>query len=149
MSWAGAAGRKLYWGATSGYNGTGTRVGIGLSKEVANNHYFYDPENPTDARTNIHAKYPRLTLGESGSQNVASSTNFLYNGNYMKLKNLTIGYTLPARIAKKMFTQNVRFYVSGENLLSIDKFPGQDPEIGSTPKYTSVRSFAFGTNITF
>lgn len=149
MAWAGAAGRKLYWGATSGYNGTGTRVGIGLSKEVANNHYFYDPENPADPRTNIHAKYPRLTLGESGSQNVASSTNFLYNGNYMKLKNLTIGYTLPARIAKRIFTQNVRFYVSGENLLSIDKFPGQDPEIGSTPEYTSVRSFAFGTNITF
>lgn len=149
MAWAGAAGRKLYWSATSGYNSTSTRVGLGLSKEIAYNHYFYDPENPNDPRTNQNAKYPRLTLGESGSQNVETSTHFLYNANYLKLKNFTIGYTLPERIAKKIFTQNIRFYLSGENLLSFDSYPGQDPEIGADPTYTSVRSFAFGTNITF
>lgn len=149
MAWAGAAGRMLYWSATSGYNSTSTRVGLGLSKEIAYNHYFYDPENPNDPRTNQNAKYPRLTLGESGSQNVETSTHFLYNANYLKLKNFTIGYTLPERIAKKIFTQNIRFYLSGENLLSFDSYPGQDPEIGADPTYTSVRSFAFGTNITF
>lgn len=149
MNWAGAAGRKLYWGATTGYNSTGTRVGLGLSKDIANNHYFYDPENPNDPRTNINAKYPRLTLGESGSQNVVSSTHFLYSGDYLKLKNLTIGYTLPKHVTNKIFAQSIRFYLSGENLFSIDDFPGQDPELGSNPTYTSVRSFAFGTNITF
>ena len=149
MAWAGAAGRKLYWGATSGYNSTSTRVGIGLSKEIAYNHYFYDPENPNDPKTNLTAKYPRLTLGESGSQNVESSTHFLYNGNYLKLKNLTIGYTLPENISKKVFTQNIRFYLSSENLFSFDSYPGQDPELGADPTYTSVRSFAFGANITF
>ena len=149
MNWAGASGRKLYWGATTGYNSTGTRVGLGLSKDIANNHYFYDPENPNDPRTNINAKYPRLTLGESGSQNVVSSTHFLYSGDYLKLKNLTIGYTLPKHVTNKIFAQSIRFYLSGENLFSIDDFPGQDPELGSNPTYTSVRSFAFGTNITF
>lgn len=149
MAWAGAAGRMLYWSATSGYNSTSTRVGLGLSKEIAYNHYYYNPENPDDPKTNLYAKYPRLTLGESGSQNVETSTNFLYNANYLKLKNLTIGYTLPTNIAKKLFTQNVRFYVSGENLLSFDSYPGQDPELGADPTYTSVRSFAFGANITF
>lgn len=149
MAWAGAAGRKLYWSATSGYNSTSTRVGLGLSKEIAYNHYFYDPENPDNPKTNLNAKYPRLTLGESGSQNVETSTHFLYNANYLKLKNLTLGYTLPERWSKRLFTQNVRFYLSGENLFSFDSFPGQDPELGADPTYTSVRSFAFGANITF
>lgn len=149
MNWAGQAGFKLYWGATTGYNSTGTRVGLGLGTEVANNHYFYNPENPSDPRTNINAKYPRLTLGESGSQNTESSTLFLYKGDYIKLKNLTIGYTLPKKIAAKILTKSVRFYLSGENLLNINSFPGQDPELGAAPEYTSLRTFAFGTNITF
>lgn len=67
----------------------------------------------------------------------------------MKLKNLTIGYTLPKHITNKLLAQSVRFYLSGENLFSIDSYPGQDPELGANPTYTSVRSFAFGTNITF
>ena len=52
-------------------------------------------------------------------------------------------------ITNKLLAQSVRFYLSGENLFSIDSYPGQDPELGANPTYTSVRSFAFGTNITF
>ncbi|MDE6181143.1 MAG: hypothetical protein K2G02_08545 [Phocaeicola sp.] len=149
MNWAGTAGRKLYWGYTTGYNSSGTRVGVGLPKMIAEDHYYYDPENPSDPRTNINGKYCRLTNGESGHQDQATSTRFLYSGDYLKLKNITIGYTLPKNVTNKLFTQSIRVYLSGENLLSIDNFPGQDPEIGSTPEYTSVRSFAFGANITF
>lgn len=149
MNWAGAAGRKLYWGATTGYNSCGTRVGDGLSRMVVDDHYFYDPDFPDDPRTNINAKNGRLTIGESGYQTHQSSTHYLYNGSYLKLKNLTFGYTLPRNITEKVFAQTVRFYFSGENLLSIQDFPGQDPELGATPAYTSTRSFAFGANITF
>ena len=149
MNWAGAAGRKLYWGYTTGYNCSGVRVGVGLSKMIANNHYFYDPENPDDPRTNTTAKYCRLTAGEDGAQDQVTSSRFLYNGNYLKLKNLTLGYTLPKAITNKIFAQSVRFYVSAENLFSIDSFPGQDPEIGASPSYTSTRTFAFGANISF
>lgn len=149
MNWAGAAGFKLYWAPASGYNSTATRVGIGLGTDIANNHYFYDPENPDDPRTNINAKYPRLTAGESGSQNVESSTLFLFSGDYLKLKNLTFGYTLPKHIANTIFTESLRVYFSGENLWTITSFPGQDPELGSTPKYTSMKQFAFGVNVTF
>ena len=149
MNWAGAAGFDLLWGPTVGYNSTGTRNGYGLMTDIAENHYFYDPENPTDARTNLYAKYPRLTNNESSSQNAQKSTLFLYNGNYLKLKNLTIGYTLPSFIAKKIYTQSIRFYFSGENLWTITSFPGQDPELGANPTYASIRQIAFGTNITF
>ena len=149
MNWAGAAGFKLYWGASTGYNSPTTRVGVALGTDIANNHYFYNPENPSDPRTNQVAKYGRLVNGESGYQNVETSSLYLYNGNYLKLKNLTFGYTVPAHISKKFFTDNLRAYVSIENVFNITKYPGQDPELGAYPEYTSLRQFAFGVNISF
>ena len=149
MNWAGAAGFKLYWGASTGYNSPTTRVGVALGTDIANDHYFYNPENPSDPRTNLYAQYGRLVNGESGYQNVETSSLYLFNGNYLKLKNLTFGYTLPAHISKKIFTDNLRVYVSIENVFSITKYPGQDPELGAYPEYTSLRQFAFGANISF
>ena len=106
-------------------------------------------ENPTDARTNINAKYGRLVNGESGFQNTETSSLYLFNGNYLKLKNLTVGYTLPAAVSKKAYMDNLRLYVSIENVFNITKYPGQDPELGAYPEYTSLRQFAFGVNVTF
>lgn len=90
-----------------------------------------------------------MTAGESGAQDQATSSRFLYSGDYLKTENITLGYTLPKNLTNKLYTQSIRVYLSGENLFSIDDFPGQDPEIGATPQYTTVRSFAFGANITF
>lgn len=150
MNWAGAAGRKIYWGSVAGYNSPATRVGFAMSTDISNNHYFYDPENPNDPRTNLTAKYGRLVNGESGFQSLtANSTLFLYNADYLKLKNLTVGYTLPQNIAKSIFTESIRVYFSGENLFTFTKFPGQDPELDAAATYTSVKQFAFGANITF
>lgn len=149
MNWAGAAGFKLYWASATGYNSPTTRLGVALGEDIAYNHYFYDPENPTDPRTNTNAKYGRLVNGESGFQNTETSTLYLYNANYLKLKNLTIGYTLPKVISQKAYMENLRLYVSIENVFNITKFPGQDPELGATPDYTSVRQFAFGVNVSF
>ncbi len=149
MNWAGAAGFNLYWGATTGYNSPTTRVGLALPTEIAKDHYFYDPENPSDPRTNINAKYGRLVNGESGYQNTEATSLYIFNGNYLKLKNLTVGYTLPAAISKKAYMDNLRLYVSVENVFNITKYPGQDPELGAYPEYTSLRQFAFGVNVTF
>lgn len=149
MNWAGAAGFKLYWGATTGYNSPTARVGLALPVEIANNHYFYDPENPSDPRTKLNAKYGRLVVSESGYQNTEASSLYLYDGDYLKLKNLTIGYTLPANVSKKLLTQNLRVYLSGENLFNFNSFPGQDPELGATPIYSTIKQIAIGANITF
>ncbi len=146
---AGASGFKLYWGPTTGYNTTTTRVGVSLPKDIAYNHYFYNPENPSDPRTNLNSKNPRLTAGESGSQNEAASSRFLFNGNYLKLKNVTVGYTLPQQLTRKVMIERARFYISGENLHTFTDFPGQDPELGAYPGYTSVKQIAFGLNVTF
>lgn len=148
-NWAGAAGFKLYWGSSTGYNSPSTRVGVALGTDIAKNHYFYNPENPNDPRTKMNAKYGRLVNGESGFQNHEASTLYLYKGDYLKLKNLTIGYTLPVNIARKIFADNLRVYTSIENVFSITSYPGQDPELGAYPEYTSLRQFAFGVNLSF
>ncbi len=149
MNWAGAAGFKIYWGATTGLNSPTVRTGLAIPTDIANNHYFFNPENPSDSRTNINAKYGRLVSAESGYQNTEASTHYLYKGDYLKLKNLTIGYTLPRHISQKIFTQSLRVYVSGENLFNFNSFPGQDPELVNSSYYTSIKQFAFGANITF
>lgn len=149
MNWAGQAGFKLYWAPSTGYNSPTTRVGVALGKDIAEDHYFYNPENPEDPRTNINATYGRLVASESGYQNTATSSLYLFNDNYLKLKNLTFGYTFPTAMVQKANISNLRLYMSIENVFSIDKYPGQDPELGASPKYTSVRQFAFGVNLSF
>lgn len=149
MNWAGAAGFHLYWGASTGLNSPAMRHGLALPQDIADNHYFYDPDNADDPRTNLYAKYGRLVASESGYANVARSSLYLFKGDYLKLKNLTIGYTIPANISRRAMIEKVRVYVSGENLLTITDFPGQDPEMGASPGYTSMRQFAIGVNVTF
>ena len=147
MNWAGAAGFKINW-YQSGENSSITWFGYGMGKDVAYDHYFYDPENPNDPRTNLTSANPRLTMDKAAQVSV-SGQHILHNGNYLKLKNLTVGYTLPKDWVQKVCMQNVRVYVSGENLLTITKFKGIDPEMMSGVGYAPMRQYAFGVNVTF
>ena len=147
LLWAGNAGFYLYW-EEDPYNSVAIRNGFAVSERVAGDHYFYDPENPSDVRTNQNGYFPRL-VADDNKQSRQNSNFYLYNGSYLKLKNLTIGYTLPAPLAKKIFTEQVRVYLSGENLFTITSYPGQDPEMGATTNYPSLRQFAAGINVTF
>ena len=148
MSFAGAAGFWLYWNET-GANNTGTRLGYNIMSDIAKDHYFYDPENPLDPRTNITSKTARLTANEGNNQQGEKSTLHLYRGDYLKLKNLTIGYTLPEKYANKVFMKGLRVYISGENLFSITSYPGQDPEMGAGLGYVTMRQISLGANLTF
>ena len=148
--WAGAAGFSIYWGPTVGYNCSQTGHGNTLSKDVAKDHYFYNPEDPKDPRTNLGAKYPRMTYSTAWDQNRHSNTTlYLQNGNYLKLKNLSVGYTLPKNWVNKVSMQNARLYISAENLLTITAFDGQDPESGTGLGYAPFRTIAIGANISF
>jgi hypothetical protein len=147
MNWVGATGFNLYWAPNYSYNATAVRSGFAINKEIAEDHYFYNPDDTENPRTNLTAKYPRFTT--SWDNNLQASTRFLFKGDYLKLKNLTVGYTIPKFITNKFTIQSFRVYFSGENLLTITDFPGQDPELGAYPTYTSVRNLAFGVNITF
>lgn len=146
MQWAGAFDYYIYW-SSSYYNDTTIAWGYAISKRIANDHYFYDPKNPDDPRTNINATYPRLVKGDA--RNKAASDFYEYKGDFMKLKNVQIGYSLPSRWMNKIAVKDLRFYVSGENLLTITKFPGMDPELGGTIGYPLMRQVSIGAQVTF
>ena len=96
------------------------------------------------------------TLSSSQPQTFVSY--YLENGNFLKLTNLTIGYTFPIEPENK-WIKGVRAYLSGDNLFCITGYSGLDPELPNAyptsagidyrDKYPSIRSFTFGVNLTF
>lgn len=151
MQWAGAGGFSQYW-RYLGYNASSTRGDTAIPLHIANDHYFYDPNDPNDPRTNLTSDMGRLTMNYGSEQNGGSnySTLWLYKADYLKLKNVTIGYSLPRKILNKIRIQDLRVFVSGENLFCITDYPGMDPEFNSTSNYyASLRQWSFGLNIKF
>lgn len=147
MNWGGSLGYKLYYYST-GRNASNTVYGYAIPDAIAFDHYFFDPENPNDPRTNLTSKNPRLAY-LSGTPSSASSALHLEDGSFVKLRNLTFGYTIPQNISRKFFVEKLRVYFSGENLLTITKFSGMDPEMRTTEGYSTMRQYAFGVNLSF
>lgn len=154
MLWAGSAGMKYYWNAL-GYNSSIVSLGNAVSTLIANDHYYYNAANPSDPANNINAHYPRLKNTTDVQNSGVASDFYLYNASYVKLKNLQLGYTLSSNISKKAGMNRVRLYVSGENLFTITKFPGLDPELGvlggqyAGVAYPTMRQYTLGLNVTF
>ncbi len=146
MTWAGATGMQYYWNSV--YNNSTVRNGFAFPTLYANDHYFYDPSNPSDSRTDITSKNTRLRATD-GQNSAVSSNHWLYDATWIKLRNLQLGYTLPSAWANKAFMQRARVYFSAENLLTITKFPGLDPETGTGTNYPTMKQISFGLNLTF
>ena len=99
--------------------------------------------------------YPRIT-NDDRNGNFANMSNFyLEDGDYLRLKVVSVGYSLPNDLVSKMKLSRFRFYVSGENLLTLTKYTGFDPEIGGNVLgidkgfYPQAKSFIFGVNVQF
>lgn len=148
MVWSGYAGYHLFW-LENNYNRANTSLGYQIGKMLENDHYYFNEDDPNDLYNNIAASNPRLRFSGLDPQNTQSSTRYLYDAKYVKLKNLTFGYTIPKKITDRVRISKVKLYFSGENLLTITSFPGLDPEMGANTNYPIMRQFAFGTNITF
>ena len=150
-NFAGAGGGARYWRYV-GYNAYSTDPKFTLPYEIAYDHYFFDPENPDDPRTNLTSKHGRLTMNYGSEQNGANiySTLFLYKTDYLKLKNLTIGYTLPERLTRKVGIGSLRIFLTGDNLFTITDYPGIDPEFTDNMNYyANLRQYTIGLNIKF
>ena len=86
------------------------------------------------------------------SINYYVSDRFLENGDYFRLKNLQIGYSLPQSVLGKSGITQCRFYVQGSNLFTITKYKGYDPEVNGGVDYGNYpqsRTFLFGVNLTY
>lgn len=101
---------------------------------------------------NRDAKYPRLSLDHQAHINNAYISSFWKrNGAYVRLKNVTIGYTLPKRIVSKAGISNLRIYASGYNLLTFTEYKYHDPEGQNYVRdfYPQQRTFSFGIDLSF
>ena len=102
---------------------------------------------------NTNAAYPRLTNGLTSNNNQTSS-QWLVDNTYLRLRNAEIYYNLSNKVTQKIGVNNVRFYVSGNNILTFSKRKFVDPELlsidgGDVLYYPHLKSYNFGINVNF
>ena len=115
------------------------RMGYQLNKDVIENRWYEG--RPTAA------KYPRL-LDYSDTRNERASTLWVAKKDYLKIRNIQLGYTLPKEISQKALMERVRIYTSLENFFTFTNWKGYDPEISGVT-YPTMREVVFGLNVTF
>lgn len=113
-----------------------------ILQAFADSHYSL--ENP-----DLYALFPRLST-QSQTNNIQSSTKWLRDGAFLRLKQAEIGYTMPSKITDKIKAKTARFYISGSNLLLFSGFKLWDIEMGGNGLgYPLQRVFNLGVNMTF
>ncbi len=90
------------------------------------NTMLYDSWTPD----NTNASAPILEAASSFSSNEVQNSYYVEDGSYLRLKNLQLGYTLPADLIQKVGLSKLRIYVQAANLFTITNYSGPDPEIG-------------------
>ena len=121
---------------------------------------FYEDHWTTENQSN---EVPRAAWGGATNNN-RPSTRFIEDGSYLRLKNLQIGYTMPASFTDKIKVERLRIYVSAQNLFTITKFSGLDPEMQTSENsadegdmavgidwgtYPTSKTFLIGLNLNF
>ena len=162
----------IYYGLTAGFNFKGIEFsaliqGVGNREEYANSQYMqyvnegfltqgnvftqayqqvlgrWIPENAAVATS------PRLTAGGNAnnfSPGFASSSYLLQNGNYWRLKNISLGYNLPYQWLKRAKIGSVKIFVDAQNLFTHEAYKGMDPEV-SLPNYPIQKVVNFGIKL--
>ena len=137
----GVQGQKFYvqnggWGLSPYVQGSPPTM------DFVNNRWT--PENHTN-------KYPAMYMSGYGPVDGTASTYWLLDASYLRLKNLAIGYNLPKEISQRLSLQNIRVYVSGDNLFTITKYPEGDPErTGQAARFSSypqLTIYTFGVKV--
>ena len=132
------------------YDSGASFTGFGMAfrtplEDVALNSWTEDNKN---------AKYPQYIYSDPYKA-TATSSRFLYSGNYLRISNLTLGYTLPKRWTEKALIQKLRAYISVDNLYTFtaSDFVGYNPETSANGviawQYPATRTFIGGIQLTF
>lgn len=131
---------------------------IDPDKVYPSGQYWYD--DVTNVRvSNPEAAIPRASI-QDPNDNDRISDRYVEDGSYIRLKNITLGYTFPSKLIKKFGINNLRLYANIQNLLTITGYDGYDPEIGASTQSTNVYGldygrypsptvYSFGLNISF
>ena len=150
----GVYGNKILNYVKSSLESFQNRTFVGV-QNVSYNYYInrWTPTNPSNT-------YGRATYNDDAIGSNVPSSAWIENGSFLKLKNLTVGYTLPSYLLSKAAISKLRIYVASQNLFTITKYSGLDPEIGlqggnatqngvDNGTYPSSRFYTVGINVTF
>ncbi len=153
-----------------GYKGFDLSIVLGSAwnfKLYNGNKYFYEGMNSKSnmlkstlnawTPDNRNTDVPRAVYQDPNG-NMKESDRFLENGDFVRLRQAQLGYTLPKSLMQKFYIEKLRFYVSGENLFTITGYDGIDPEFSRASVlntgvdkliYPFTRSFTVGAQLTF
>lgn len=101
---------------------------------------YWTPENPTNA-------FPRPNAGTSPGNARYFSTLAYADGSFIKIRDISLGYSLPQHIADKISVARIRIYTTAKNYFVWSRMPGYDPERGGSLSFPMTRIMAFGLNI--
>jgi TonB-linked SusC/RagA family outer membrane protein len=157
--WQGTLGNKIF-NATKVFT-YNSRGAVNWGKDYYENHYVapvYDDDGNLLDPGNTDGTLPRIDPRNANNNLSRVSDFFVEDGSYLRLKSLQIGYALPSRLTKTFGISLCRFYVGGRNLLTLTKYSGYDPEVGSngilvvgvdTGNYPQARMYTVGVNVEF
>ena len=108
---------------------------------------------------NPGAALPRMSMGDP-NDNDRWSDRYIENGSFVRLKNISLGYTFPKKWVRRLYLETLRVNVNIQNLLTITGYDGYDPEVGTSTqsafvagldngRYPSPTMYSFGLNVTF
>jgi len=93
---------------------------------------------------------PRAVFNDP-NKNTRQSDRYIEDGSYLRIKNVTLGYSIPGLLLKKIHISTARFYLSAQNLFTFTKYTGIDPEVGSNGidnnVYPVTRTYSIGVNL--
>lgn len=136
-------------------------VDVFNASKAYSRNFFGDSNTTTDIyeawTPEHHTNNPRNIASDPNGNFGRSSDYFIENGSYLKLRNVQIGFTMPKAQLERLSIQRLRVYVNANNLLTITKYSGIDPEIAGSNtgrgvdygRYPQVRSFSAGLEIQF
>jgi TonB-linked SusC/RagA family outer membrane protein len=122
--------------------------GLGQNYNLLND--VLDAWTPTNTNTNI----PRITASDANGNFGTNSDFYIDNGSYLRIKNVTLGYTFQPKLLTKAGISALRIYSTANNLFTFTKYKGFDPEVGfdnygiDVGRYPQSRAFIFGINLT-
>ena len=135
------------------------RAQLAPADGVYSGNWFDDIYNVTVL--NPDTKTPRATINDP-NDNDRISDRYIEDGSYLRIKNLTLGYTFPKKLISKAKIENIRLYANIQNVYTFTKYTGYDPEVGASTqdstgltygvdngRYPSPITYSFGLNITF
>ncbi|MDE5420699.1 TonB-dependent receptor [Ancylomarina sp. DW003] len=137
-----SVGGKVYDSSYSALMHAGTNVGKQMHEDMLNRW------RKEGDKTNV----PKLDNSVGTNYN-AISTRFLFNNDYARLRNITLGYTLPSNLLEKINLSKARVYVQADNMLTFSSHKGMDPEQSTSGitnnRYPALKTVSFGVKVDF